>query len=697
MFPIKHPRETARDMHTGRRIGAVVTTLALGAGFTLAGAGAVQAAPSVASVPKPVSFAQGQFLSGSLLGIDLDSIAAVQAATAVNYGSGATMTSKDPLAVTALDTVTVGSGSSVQADLGDVVQLGAVGQYAQATAGGVSDAAAGAIGPDGAVGLGEDKAVPGGNATVDLSALLGDDFASNLVDLDLAVKAVAAQAHAEGENASGGYTLADATLELSSPAISRLTEKVNAALDSVTNRLAVLDGSDGALAVDVNNILTKLAPSLSLLGAGSNVTATINTGDLKALVSDLLTAQYGDSGVTFNLETGVVSLDLAALAGVDINNLAPGTELLSDAVVGEALDNITEKVANIADQVVTRVTGALRNATVEIRANVDLDVAQAPLVKQVCNTVQKVIEVPTQVLQRTTILVPTLNGVVGSVVNGVPQINGIPVVNGLLSSSGLIGGLLGGVGQKVTWITQNVDTYVTQLVSKTVDQVVCNNVSTALPSLKTSLDLDLVGTVDQFVAGTGVSAAAKVKVLGVVNTSLNLDLLTDQIGDSLLNGLLDSDGAVRDLVDALNTGLVDPAVKGLLDGDNAVGGITDLLSVTANNQEISDGTFSVTALRVSVLGGDGAEINLARATVGPNVTTVVTCQVDCGVGGETITPPGGGGGDGIGGITTAGGISSLAMTGAGIATLIAIILALLAAGAYLVRENYRKTHATPIA
>ncbi len=695
MFPIKHPRTTARDTHTGRRIGAAITTVALGAGFTLAGAGAAQAATTA---DRPVAFAQGQFLSGSLLGIDLDSIASVQAATAVHYGTGGTVTSKDPLAVTALDAITVGSGASVQADLGDVVQLGTVGQYAQATGDGISSAAAGAVGPDGAIGLGEDVAVPGGNATVDLSALLGDQFAANLIDLDLAVEAIAAQAYADAENASGSYTLADATLELSSPAISRLTEKVNAALDTVTNRLAVLDGSDGQLVVDVNNALTRLAPTLNLLGAGSNVTATIDVGDLKQLVSDLLTAQYGESGVTFNLETGVVSLDLAALAGVEINDLAPGTELLSDAVVGEALDNITEKVADIADQVVDRVTAALNDARVEIHANVDLDVAQAPLVKQVCSTVQKVIQVPTQVLKRTAVLVPTLNGVVGTVVDGVPQINGIPVVNGVLTGSGLIGGLLGGVGQQVTFITQYVDTYVTELVSKTVDQVVCNNVTTALPSLNTSLDLDLVGTVDQFVDGVGVSASAKVKVLNVVNTSLNLDLLTDSLGGTLTDGLFDSDGAVRGLVDALNTGLVDPAVEGLLDGDNAVGGISDLVSITANNQEISDGIFSVTALRIAVLGGDGAEVNLARASVGPNVENIVACQVDCGVGGETVTPPGGGG-DGSGNnlITSGGGLAALAMTGAGIGFLLALVLALLAAGASLVRENYRKSHATPIA
>ena len=79
-------------------------------------------------------------------------------------------------------------------------------------------------------------------------------------------------------------------------------------------------------------------------------------------------------------------------------------------------------------------------------------------------------------------------------------------------------------------------------------------------------------------------------------------------------------------------------------------------------------------------------INLAQASVGPNVTSVDDpCVVDCGVGGETTDPPGGGGGAGGGGL--------LAFTGSSIALLIAMILALLAAGAYLVRESYRNRHA----
>ena len=60
---------------------------------------------------------------------------------------------------------------------------------------------------DGAVGIGDDKSVPGTNATVDLNALLGDKFTSTLIDLDLAIGALAAQAKADGENASGTYVL----------------------------------------------------------------------------------------------------------------------------------------------------------------------------------------------------------------------------------------------------------------------------------------------------------------------------------------------------------------------------------------------------------------------------------------------------------------------------------------------------------
>ena len=98
-------------------------------------------------------------------------------------------------------------------------------------------------------------------------------------------------------------------------------------------------------------------------------------------------------------------------------------------------------------------------------------------------------------------------------------------------------------------------------------------------------------------------------------------------------------------MNALNTGLVDPAVQGLTGDSNSVAQLADLLSITVNNQDVSDGTFTETAVEVRVLpgltGGLGsacgrqrqrAQINLARASVGPNV-------VPGDVGGVDTTPP----------------------------------------------------------
>lgn len=685
MFTHKHPRTTARGTGFGRRMAAATTALALGGAFAIAGSGAALAADG-----DPVSWAEGRILSGTVLGIDLDSVAAVRPAQASNDGTQGTQTSKDPFQATVLDSVEVGNGTSVQGDLGDVVQLGAAGQYAQAEADGDSYGSSGAVTDDGAVGLGEDRTVPGTTANVDLDALLGDRFAATLLDLDLAIGAVGAEAEAQGEAASGDYTLAGMKLKLSSPAISALTDKVNAALDEVQLGLGTLDGSDGTLALDLNRILRGIDPALNLLGANANVTATVDAGDLHKLVQDLLDAQYGEEGVTFNLDTGVVTIDLDKLAGGGLNNAPVGTEVLSSAFIDPVLDSITEKVAGIADQVVDRVRAALHDATVTVTADVDLDVAQAPLVQKVCSTIQQVVQVPTQVVTTVPIQVPVIDGVVAQVVNGVPMVNGLPVTDNLIG--GTLGGLLGGTTHTVTWITQNVTKTVTQLVSKTVDQVVCNDKVTALPTLETSAHIDISGTVDDFLDGADVDATAAVKVLGIVNTKLNLDLAVDAMGDSITDALFDSDGTVQKLIDTLDTTLVEPATQGLLDGNDAVGtALTDLLSITINNQDLVDGTFTETAVRITVLGGVGgfgmsraatgvAQINLAQASVGPNVTRVEDpCVGDCGVGGETTTPTGGGR------ITALG---ALAMTGVNIVMLVLMVLALLAAGAYLVRENY---------
>jgi len=683
VFTTSH-RHAAEAPRPGRRIAAGLVSVALATGFALAGATTAHAATTT-----PVATADAQFLSGTLLGTDLGNVASLQGAHAEAGPNDAPMTEKDPLQAKALNTVTVGDGTSQQTNAGGVVQVGAVGQYATAAKTGKSAAETGGLQKDGGVGIGQDQSMPGGDATVDLSSLLGSGFASNIADLKVAIGAVAAQAVSDGTNASGDYSLEGVDLKFTSPAISKLIEKVNTALDSVSNRLSNLDGSDGALVGDLNKALIGINPALNLLGGSAHVTASIDTGDLKALVQNLLNTQYGSDGVTFDLETGVVTLNLEKLLGKNLNDLAPGTELVDASILNPVLNSVTTKVSGIADQVVGAVKDALNNATVTLHADLSQNVAQAPLVQNICKLVDKVIQVPTQVVQQVTIQVPVINGVPLPVVNGVPQLNGVPVT----------GSLLGKVTGTLTYVTQTVNQTVTKLVDQTVTQNVCSDVSTPLPALTTSLTANIAGTVNEFLTGAGVHATAAAKVLGVT-VPVNLNGVIGNIAGSLNGQLFDSDSAITDLVNALNTGLVDPAIQGLTDGSNSVAKLADVLSIKVNNQDVSNGTFTETAVEVRVLpgltgglgtalrtatGGSVAQINLARASVGPNV-------VPGEVGGVDTTPPSDGNPGGGNPGTTVGNIARLATTGVGIAALVAAVLALLAAGAYLVRESYRRNH-----
>jgi hypothetical protein len=677
VFTTAHPRvatplggSAARSNHrTATRITATVTALVLGGAFALA-------APFAAAADERAeSYAKGQFLSGTLAGIDLDSVVSLGAAEASNDGTQGTQVEKDPLDVAVLeDTVVIEAAESPQIGL-DGVQIGAAAQFAMANNNGTSIGASGAITDDGAIGVGEHQSTPPANATIDLQALLGNEFASTLADLKLELGALAAWAEADLETASGDYQIADAVLTFSSPAIAKLTPKVDSALEEVVDALGDLIGDNGDLIGDVNGLLVDIDPVLNLLGGDANVSVKINAGNLEEIVHAILEDSYGNGAVWFDLETGEVHVDLELLLGGDLNDLAPGTELLSDAVVNQILEGITTTVATIADQVVDKVEDALHDATVDIHADLSTNIAQAPIVREVCELVDRVLTTP--VLRDATSLELLTYGLLGD-------------VNTLLNN-GVIGSLTDGatdhVGDFV--LVNGVIQRITGFVNETVQKTVCNTTSTPVAPLTTSVVLDIEATVDELIDGVAARAVAQVKVLGV-STKVDLSLVLDDLGDTIVDGLFDGDGAVQDLVDALETGLVHPATEGLLGtGVGSVGdALRDVLSVTANVQELGGGQFTETAIRVSVLGDDLATLDLAQAIVGPNVTTIVdpecTDPDGCDTGGVTVTPPGGGGGGA--------GAGSLAYTGIGIATLIAVILALLAAGAYLVRESYRRNH-----
>jgi hypothetical protein len=670
VFTTAHPRvatprggSAARNNHgTVKRIVATVTAFVLGGAFTLA-------APLSASADdRPASYAEGQFLSGTLLGFDLSRVAALDSAEARNDGTQPTQTSKDPLDADVLEEYEIAPEESPQIEVGDVLQIGPVAQYAEAHSDGSSFGASGAVADDGAIGVGEDKSTPPANATFDLEALLGAEFASTLADLKLELGAIAATANGDLTVASGDYSLANAYLTFSSPALADLTPKVDSALQEVKNALNELVGTNGALIDDVNALLVGIDPLLNLVGGSANVSATIDTGDLEKIVHSILEEEYGDGAVSFDLETGEVRVDLAALVGGDLNDLPENTELLTDAIVNRILSGITSTVSTIADQVVEKVEEALNDATVDIHADLSTNVAQSPIVQEVCELVDRVVTTPVlgdvSLLDRVNALA---NGLVGDLTDGILD----EIGDFVFDENGTVKQIVGFVNQ-------------------TVQDTVCNTTSTPVLPLTTSVVLDVTATVDQLLDGVATDATANVNVLGVP-VNLSVGALLDDLGGSLLDGLFDGDGAIADLIAALDTTLVHPATEALLgSGDGTVGdALRDVLSVRVNIKEttlasasgmaVAAGSlFTQTAVRVSVVGSSVATVNLAQATVGPNITTVIDDPEDPDGPG---TP--GGGGPGAG---------SLAYTGIGIATLIAVILALLAAGAYLVREGYRRNH-----
>ena len=695
------------------RVGAAIGTIAITSGFALA------AAPAASAAPLPASWAQGKFLSGSLLGTNLDNIVELQAAEAGNSGNQETQWQDDPLQVELLNSIPIGIDGGLQLSLGDFLDSGVIGQYAEASKDGTSMASTGAAGDDGGVGIGQTATGDAGDLALDLDLLLNDSLEGILTDLTLDVDGISSQAQASLTEASGSYTVADATLNFTSPAVGQLTEKVAAALANVDGQLLAIGSDDGTVGNAVDGILD---PLLGAIGSSANVSVVIDA-DLQQAVNELLRSKYGNGAVSFDLQTGAVRVDLETLLGGEINSLAPNTEILSDKVINKVLEGITDTVATLADQIVDKVRAALHDAKVTVHADLNLLTPQDGGSSTQC----RVVDLPIVGDLLGDVLGGDLTGGLGGLLD-IPGVNQLSDLTGVLNATqitqltqalgisdltqldgltdlsqlntvltntvgGLGGGLGGLFGRSVAAPT---------LVKPTLCEVVRN----VLPDLNSTVAVDIVGTVDDLIDGTAVKADVAVSLLnGTVPVNVDAALVIGGLGDGLEEGLFGEDGSVQELVDSLNAGLVNPAVTGLLgDGDSVSTILTDVVSLRANVQELEPtaggNTFTQTALRLTVLptlsDGSAAQINLAQSSVGPNATVVV--PPDCT--GGTCTPCTGAfcnGGDPDPCFTNCGPTfadsSRLAYTGVGIATLIAIILALLAAGAYLAREGYRRNHA----
>jgi hypothetical protein len=298
----------------------------------------------------PVSQAQGQFISGSALGTNLNSIVAVNPATATNNG-GAQSIQNSPLSVSLLNQVDVPISSGPVVDLvgtNGILDLGAVNQYAEADPSGASVGASGAVDSAGAITLGGGPTDPA-NATFHLTSLLGG-VTSGLGSLTLTAGALTGRA-AEAANGTqtGTYQIAGLDLSLQSPLVAAIETNLQTLL--ATDQAAV-------------NLIPAAINALPLGGV-----ATISPmPTLTTLVSGLTSITSADGSITADLQTGAVDINVGTLLtglGLDLDHLPPNTDLL--AKIDTALaTQLVPAIAAALTSVLTAITTALDGITVTV-------------------------------------------------------------------------------------------------------------------------------------------------------------------------------------------------------------------------------------------------------------------------------------------------------------------------------------------
>lgn len=338
----------------------------------------------------------GRVLSGSALGIDLDTLAQVTGVETTNDGSRAQVSPgtatdsgedgySNPLNVVVLQ--------ALELDLTEVLQLpldnstGVLGQYGQAQSTGLSSAGAGFVDGTGAISV-----KPGGGypqlGTLRLSSLLdslGYDLGtvlSGVADVSLEIGAVAGRASLDGCDYMWGadiedvldreYLAAGLVTEIDSPTVGTLSQTVSGLVTTLNGAVAGLVGNSGV----ASELLTGLLGVVDLgVVSTSQSEITGATIDLTA-VSDLAIATRSDEAgaVAVNFGEGTIRIDTAALLaraypdeyGNGLNGLDPNTNILDDpAVVEELSEALTEVLADWVDAVDDAVQAALDGLRIE--------------------------------------------------------------------------------------------------------------------------------------------------------------------------------------------------------------------------------------------------------------------------------------------------------------------------------------------
>lgn len=344
-----------------------------------------------------VSRGAGRALSGSMLGINLDSLAEASGVVVENDGDQATVTPDgaspameapafaDPVNVTAL--------SAINLDLGNGMlklpldnSTGVLGQYGKAASNGQVAGASGYVTETGGIGFEPETGYPE-LASLQLSDLLGSlnyevgDLLPDITDAGLEIGAVAGRAALDGcqaawsgsiypEAGTGLRSLGAALHPRDSPSdpspilnreylVSLLdlvstTPTVGALVTGVSNTLDALESTVNGLASDqgvLDSLLSSVTGLLNGLVSGvlglGEVTVSLSAAVDTSRIRNFLSQSFGDAGgvLTINPTSGEVHISTVALLqaaypddyGTGLNELPPNTNPLADDAILTAL------------------------------------------------------------------------------------------------------------------------------------------------------------------------------------------------------------------------------------------------------------------------------------------------------------------------------------------------------------------------
>ncbi|GAA4192837.1 hypothetical protein GCM10022288_25720 [Gryllotalpicola kribbensis] len=290
----------------------------------------------------------------------LDSLVALKGATAVDSDGSGDVTSDTPLDASAIAGL-VGLQAGTTNLFGDngIIQLGAVGQYAQANDDGSSSAFSGAVSQAPSL-IGVSTVTPSnvGAPTADSTAEIALGSTTDPVSLDVTLGALAASAQetAAGDQ-SGQYTLADAGITVGGSVLSPVLASLNTPLQTL---LGVASGlgvnvadpisSDGTVTLTLQDLLDAAGvTSINDLPPGTNlltyVPAAVVTVVTNAVNGVLTTLQNAVS--TIPVLGPTVLAPAIATAQAVINPILSGLTGTLEGPLGAAITALAQLAVNV--------------------------------------------------------------------------------------------------------------------------------------------------------------------------------------------------------------------------------------------------------------------------------------------------------------------------------------------------------------